>query len=747
MVNEVCLEARVENLRFRNNENGYTVADTILSDGGEITIVGVLPFVEVGNSYEFVGKYIVHRVYGEQFEATSAKSILPKGVEQIEKFLATGAIRGIGKKTAHLIVLEFGEKTFDIIEKAPMLLTKIKGIGEKKAIEIGADYAQKQAVTKIGMFLQEHDISPAYSYRLFQNYGLTAIDMVTNHPYEVLSEFGGLSFKKIDAFALSLGLEKADFQRIQSGVLYVLRTEASLGNTYVEKGRVLEAVSELLELSGEEIDIELSEMVFSGKIKIEKDDLIEKIFLWHYYEAEQVVCRKLLELARAQLMPLSKDADQIIEMQENERGISLSCEQKNAVKTSLESGVSIITGGPGTGKTTIIDMIIRVLQTSGLKVLIAAPTGRAAKRITQASGHEAFTIHRMLEYYFAEEQKAMRFGKNSEEPLDAEAVIIDEASMIDILLMKGLLEAVKIGTRIIFVGDADQLPPVGAGNVLKDMLASEVLTFVRLTEIFRQAKESMIVVNAHRINSGETPYYNEKDKDFFLLETGDDDIIVEKIKELCASRLPSYYENCDPMRDIQIITPTRKGKIGSPALNAELQAVLNPLQKDERELKHSGRIFRKGDRVMQMKNNYNLEWKKADDPQTKQGVFNGEVGYILHISHEEQAITVEFDDGKLVEYSLPELEELDLAYALTVHKSQGSEFPIVIIPSAWVHPLLATRNLLYTAVTRGKMAVIIVGARKYIDAMVANDKTAERNTALAQRLVKYGKVESWREEL
>lgn len=746
MVNEVVLEARVENLRFRNNENGYTVLDTITKDGGEIVVVGILPFVEVSSSYEFIGNYSIHKNYGEQFSATSAQSILPTGAEQIEKFLATGAIRGIGKKKAHLIVMEFGEKTLEIIENEPMRLTKIKGIGEKKAIEIGADYAKKQVVTQIGMFLQEHDISPSYSYKLFQNYGLTTIDMLSKHPYDILSDLTGLSFRKIDEFALSLGIKENDFQRIQSGVLHVLRIGSSLGNTYLDKEKLLGDTGELLNLTREEIEIELSEMAFSGKIKIEKDDLIEKVFLWYYYEAEQVVCKKLLEIANAPILPLSKDIEQIIALQEKDRNISLSENQKNAVVTSLKSGVSIITGGPGTGKTTIIDMIIRVLEASGLKVLIAAPTGRAAKRITEASGYEAFTIHRMLEYYYAEDEGVMRFGKNSEEPLDAEAIIIDEASMIDILLMKGLMEAVKIGTRMIFVGDSDQLPPVGAGNVLKDMLASEALYFVRLTEIFRQAKESMIVVNAHRINNGETPYYNEKDKDFFLLETNDEDIIVEKIKELCARRLPSYYENCDSMRDIQIITPTRKGKIGSVALNGELQGILNPAGKDKHEVKHANRIFREGDRVMQMKNNYKIEWKKIDDPQTREGIFNGEVGYIRFVDKEDEIVSVEFDDGKIAQYEFLQLEELDLAYALTVHKSQGSEFPIVIIPAAWVSPLLATRNLLYTAVTRGKMAVIMVGGRKYIDAMVANDNTTVRNTALKERLIKYGKEKPWTKE-
>lgn len=740
MVEDVCVKVRVDSIRFRNESNGYSVLDTTDEDGGELVVVGSFPYIEVGMMYEFTGNYSTHKSYGEQFSAISASAELPKGESEIERYLASGAIKGIGKKRAKIIVEAFGENTLEIISNDPEKLATIPGIGKKRAEEICEDYQGKQGITEIGIFLQKYDMSPVYALKLFRKYGVSAVEVLKNRPYECLSSIGGIAFKKIDDFALALGIEKNDFERIKSGVVHILNRWASEGHTYIPKNELLNKAALLLELTSEEIEQELTEMVFSGKIKIELINGAETVFLWRYYEAEQSVCKKLLTLSRANISPLNTDIEQIISILQNDRGIKLSENQKNAVKTSVESGVSIVTGGPGTGKTTILEMIIGVLEAAGQKVMIAAPTGRAAKRITEATGYSALTIHRMLEYYYSEESGTMRFGKNSDEPLETDAVIIDEASMIDIILMQALMDAVSSGTRMIFVGDADQLPPVGAGNVLSDMLFSEILHSVMLTEIFRQAKESMIVVNAHRINKGEYPYYNEKDKDFFLLESSNEKDIVNKIKELCVRRLPAYYRNCCPLKDIQVITPTRKGVLGSVLLNTQLQSVLNPKSKEKREYLYMDRVFREGDRVMQMRNNYNQEWKKPDEAYEGQGVFNGEVGYIKYIDTQESVITVEFDDGKLSDYDALQLEELELAYALTVHKSQGSEFPIVVIPSSWFPPLLATRNLLYTAVTRGRQVVVIVGSKKHIEAMIENNEQSVRNTALGVRLKKYGRV-------
>jgi exodeoxyribonuclease V alpha subunit len=450
--------------------------------------------------------------------------------------------------------------------------------------------------------------------------------------------------------------------------------------------------------------------------------------------AEQNVCKNLVAINGAILKPIYADLDQQIEMTERETGMILSDNQKYAVKSSLLNGVSVITGGPGTGKTTIINSILNILKHCGITTAIAAPTGRAAKRITETSGYMATTIHRLLEYYYSESDDSMRFGKNGENQLDYDAVIIDEASMIDILLMNGLLAAIKPGTRMIIVGDADQLPSVGAGNVLGDIIGSELIYSVKLTEIFRQARESLIVVNAHKINRGEYPDCNEKDKDFFFMRKKGEMEMLETIKELCTTRLPNYYKHCDAVKDIQVLTPVRKGLIGSINLNKELQRLLNPAKPGLAEKKIGEKTFRVGDKVMQIKNNYQLTWKRYEDFTEGQGIFNGEVGFIKSIDLEFNEITVVYDEEKFAAYDFTSIDELEHSYAITVHKSQGSEFPIVIIPMSWFTPMLATRNLLYTAVTRGKEAVVLVGSEQRMHDMVDNNSITERYSGLSIRL-------------
>ncbi|MBR6799756.1 MAG: AAA family ATPase, partial [Firmicutes bacterium] len=461
------------------------------------------------------------------------------------------------------------------------------------------------------------------------------------------------------------------------------------------------------------------------------------VFLMPFYMAEQNICRALSELNSAQLKPIAGQLDSLIARTEAATGIYLSENQKHAVTTSLNMGVSVITGGPGTGKTTIINTIINILEESGLKTAIAAPTGRAAKRITETSGHYASTIHRLLDYYYSEGEDMMRFGKTKEDPLDYDAVIVDEASMIDLLLMNGLVNAIRPGTRFIIVGDADQLPSVGAGNVLRDIIASEYIYCTRLTEIFRQAGESMIVVNAHRINKGEYPDCNAKDKDFFLLRRSTEKEMLATIKELCLIRLPEYYKELSPTSDIQILTPVRKGLLGSINLNKELQEVLNPPNKSLEEKTFGERTFREGDKVMQIKNNYQMKWKNLEDFTEGEGVFNGDVGFIQTIDREFNEMTVVYDETKHVTYNFSQLDELELAYAVTVHKSQGSEFPVVIMPVSWFPPMLATRNLLYTGVTRGKKAVVLVGSENKLKGMVDNDRISERFSGLGVRLKRF----------
>ena len=531
-----------------------------------------------------------------------------------------------------------------------------------------------------------------------------------------------------------MGIAPDDEFRIRSGIKFTLSYFAGEGNTFLPKGLLCEKTGQLLDIPIELIEEQLTGMAFEGDIHMENMEGLSAVFLMPYYMAEQNVCRCITQLNEAALKPIAGRLESLISRTENATGIFLSENQKHAVTTSLNMGVSVITGGPGTGKTTIINTIINILEDSGLKTAIAAPTGRAAKRITETSGHYASTIHRLLEYYFSESENMMRFGKTREDPLDYDAVIVDEASMIDLLLMNGLVSAIRPGTRLIIVGDADQLPSVGAGNVLRDIISSEYVYCTRLTEIFRQAKESMIVVNAHNINKGEYPDCNVKDKDFFLLRRGTEMDMLETIKNLCLVRLPDYYKEISPTADIQILTPVRKGILGSINLNKELQEVLNPPNEGLEEKTFGERTFREGDKVMQIKNNYQMKWTNIEDFTEGEGVFNGDVGFVHKVDREFNEVTVVYDEMKYVTYNFNQLDELELAYAVTVHKSQGSEFPIIIMPVSWFPPMLATRNLLYTGVTRGKKAVVLVGSENKLKAMVDNDRISERFSGLGMRL-------------
>jgi exodeoxyribonuclease V alpha subunit len=544
----------------------------------------------------------------------------------------------------------------------------------------------------------------------------------------------GINFRKADKIAEKLGVPRDDIERIKAGIIYTLQHYTNEGHTFSPKTMLCENASELMDIGTEQIYDVIVQMVFDGKLHVETLEGRQVVFLMPYYIAEQNVCKKLMSFNNAPLKIIDANIDELILKTERQTGMVLSDKQKFAVKSCLESGVSVITGGPGTGKTTIINTIINIFEDAGLSTAIAAPTGRAAKRITETSGHLASTIHRLLEYSYSESEDTMRFGKTEENPLEFDAVIIDEASMIDIILMNGIVNAIQPGTRLILVGDADQLPSVGAGNVLRDIIDGEIIYSVKLTEIFRQAKESLIVVNAHKINKGEYPDCNEKDKDFFLMRLSSEKDMLRTIKDLCINRLPKYYNDLIPMRDIQVLTPVRKGLLGSINLNLELQNVLNPPSEQLKEKKIADKIFRENDKVMQVKNNYQLEWKRLDDFSDGQGVFNGDIGFITKIDHEYGEVTVVFDESKYVTYDFMQLDEIEPAYAVTVHKSQGSEFPIVVMPVSWFPPMLATRNLLYTAVTRGKTAVVLVGSETKMNGMVDNNAIVERFSGLDVRL-------------
>ena len=730
------IRATLTDLIFRNDENGYTVA-VFQTEDGEITGVGSLSACHEGSTYLLRGDMTVHPKFGEQFAIKEAEEEMPKGEAGIEAFLSSGILKGIGKKTAKAIVDKFGEDTFRIIEEEPDKLTRVSGIGEKKAQSVAEAFKEHREFAEIALALQQFDINGGYALKLYKVYGSETVERLKENPYSLIDDFFGIGFRKADRIAEKLGVEKDDPFRIKSGVKFTLAYYAGEGSTFMPEGLLREKAGELLDVSTERIGEELVQMTFEGDIFIEELEGRRVVYLFPYYRAEQNVCRCLQILSDTEPKMIGTDVESLISMTENETGIKLSDEQKYAVRASLNKGVSVITGGPGTGKTTIINTIMNIFEHSGLKAAIAAPTGRAAKRITETSGKEASTIHRLLEYSFFEGEDNMRFGRNSENPLDVDAVIIDEASMVDLMLMNGLVSALKPGTRLIMVGDADQLPPVGAGAVLRDMLDSEYIDSVRLKEIFRQAKESLIVVNAHRINRGEYPDCNEKGKDFFLIREHKETEMLRLIKDLYITRLPAYYSDVVPERDIQVLTPTRKGRLGSIMLNKELQEALNPPGPGLEEKTFGDRTFREGDKVMQIKNNYQMEWKNREDFTEGEGIFNGDIGYIVSINREFNEMTVLFDGCRYVTYDFSQLDELELAYAVTVHKSQGSEFPIIIMPVTWFPPLLATRNLFYTAVTRGKTAVVLVGSEQRMHDMVDNNRTGDRYSGLGTRLAGY----------
>ena len=726
-------QGKVADIIFRNEENGYTIV-IFETEEEQFTAVGTLPSCRKGSHFLLRGQWKTHPSYGEQFSVIGYEEVMPSSEEGIEDFLASGVLKGIGKKTAAAIVAKFGKDTFDIIENDPDRLTEISGIGPKKAESVAESFRGHREFAKITLYLQQYGIDANYAMKLYRVYGEDTIAAVEDNPYQLVDDIFGIGFKKADRIARKMGIADDDENRIRSGIKFTLGYFAGEGNTFLPQTFLCEKTGQLLEVEIEKINDMLVEMAFQGDIRVDQLEGRNVVYLMPYYMAEQNVCKCLGSLNSAILKPVGANIESLIRVTEYETGITLSDNQKEAVKSCLDHGVSVITGGPGTGKTTIINSIINILTQSGFKTAIAAPTGRAAKRITETSGYEASTIHRLLEYYYSEGNDSMAFGKTSEDPLDYNAVIIDEASMIDLMLMNGLVSAIRPGTRLILVGDADQLPSVGAGNVLRDIIDSEFIFSVKLTEIFRQAKESLIVVNAHKINKGEYPDCNEKGKDFFMMRQKTEKEMLQLIKDLCTRRLPAYYTDLMPVRDIQVLTPVRKGLLGSINLNKELQDVLNPPCAELEEKKFGDRVFREHDKVMQIKNNYELKWRNQEDFTEGEGVFNGDVGFINSIDKEFDEVTVVYDGCRYVTYNFGQLDELELAYAITVHKSQGSEFPVVIMPMSWFPPMLATRNLLYTGVTRGKQAVVLVGSENKMHGMVDNNRITERNSGLGVRL-------------
>lgn len=729
------LEGLVEAIIFKSDDSGYIVAK-ITANKELVTIVGIMPLIKEGQQIEVKGNWINHKQFGRQFNVAEYKEVLPTSAREIEKYLSTGIIHGIGPVTAKKIVKAFGVETLDILDNDIERLREVEGIGEKKFNIIYESYLESRELKDIIMFFQNHGVTINQCLKIYKKFGPDSIDIVSNNPYVLNDEISGIGFLTSDRIAKSLGIEPQSDFRVQSGIRYVLNNFSGLGNTYMPKDKLIEQCQKVLMVDKELIEVNIYNSVLEGKVKVEKINDIEAVYALPYYFCELGVTNKIITLSIEKFQTINSDVLFEISSFENKHNIKFADSQKDAILGAFENGIEIITGGPGTGKTTIIKCIIEIYENNGMKVLLAAPTGRAAKRMTESTGREAKTIHRLLEMGVSEDENYF-FGRGEGEPLEGDVIIIDEASMIDIMLMNSLLKAIKLGTRVIIVGDVDQLPSVGPGNVLRDLINSNFIKVVRLNEIFRQGKESMIILNAHRINNGELPYLNKKDGDFFFDNRENNESILQTILDLVNRRIPMFNSKWNKVKDIQILSPTRKGILGIENLNNELQAILNPPDKYKKERKFKDFIFRVGDKVMQTKNNYSLKWNRIGGYGDNEGVgvFNGDMGFIESIDEENNTITVIFDDERRIVYDNVYVEELELAYAITIHKSQGSEFKVVITPTFMGSAFLMNRNILYTGITRAKELVVVVGSQKALKYMVDNTNSMERYSSLKERIL------------
>lgn len=730
------IEAFADETVFRNDENGYTVL-IVKSGKTRVSAVGIMPPIASGEKLIITGEWVEHPVYGRQIKVQACEIEKPTTLSGIERYLASGMIRGIGPATAKLLVKHFGEKTLDVLYAEPERLMDVPGIGAKRAQMIAESYAEQAQQREAMVFLQSYGITPSLAVRIFKQYGENVRQVITKNPYRLVEDVEGIGFKTADRIAAALGVEPDSEFRLSAGIKYVLSdATAGAGHCYLPRPELVSAAQRVLGNSQEDIERVLDGLILSHAVTAQilptpdGEGQEAACYLPLAYRAENEVARRLRELLDA--MPGSASDDLTAQIDEIERieGFTLHAQQRHAIETAVGGGMTVITGGPGTGKTTIIKCIIRLLGVHG-EIALAAPTGRAAKRMSEACGMEAKTLHRLLEYGGEEGD----FARTQDNPLELDTLIIDEMSMVDIFLMRSVLRALVPGTRLIMVGDADQLPSVGAGNVLRDILKSGVVPAVELTEIFRQDEKSMIVYNAHRINHGEAPRLNARDSDFFFERAASPADAAKRIVELCAVRLPRFL-GLDPVRQIQVLSPTKKGDCGVWMLNRLLQERFNPPAPHKRERARGDTIFREGDKVMQTRNNYQLEWKKEGifGWEKGQGVFNGDIGFVTEADEQERTISVQFDDERIATYEGGDIDDLELAYCISVHKSQGSEFPVVIMPVVGGPPMLLTRNLLYTAVTRARRLVMLVGREAAVDQMIWNVNTHRRYSALCWRL-------------
>ncbi|MCL2546306.1 MAG: ATP-dependent RecD-like DNA helicase [Oscillospiraceae bacterium] len=719
------LQGEIVAVLFKNEENGYAVVKLHTTEGADVTVVGTIPYAALGEQLEVTGTWAHHRKHGAQFKTSVVTRALPATESAMLAYLSSGVLKGIGAATAEAIVRRFGARSLEILDQEPELLAEVKGISKKKASEMGQEFAKQNTVRHLMEFLDANGFMPHIAMRLYQVYGDIALDKLRTNPYLVLEGQYDRQFPQADAMALSMEIDRAASIRIDAGLLCQMYFNVNQGHCYLPRDALVSTTAQLLNLDIEPVEIALDNMIDGGRFIAEPHG----VYLPQLFAAEIDVAQRLMTLHESPPPPVGA-WETLVEEMEGESGLALADCQREAVRACVENALFVLTGGPGTGKTTTIRVAVDVFKALNLDVVLAAPTGRAAKRMSELTGHEATTIHRLLEIWFDSADEAIHYRYDEDNPLSADVIVVDEMSMVDIQLMQALLTAIKPDARLILVGDADQLPSVGPGNVLREILDSEIFAVTQLTEIFRQAAESRIIVAAHEINGGDTPNI-QNDGDLYLLKRGHEDAVIDTLNELCATRLPENMGFAP--EQIQVISPTRRGVCGTIHLNKMLQQTLNPFDAQKAERRFGDTIYRLGDRVMQVRNNYDLEWVDGINEVSGRGVFNGDIGLVTAVSPGTDSLTVVFADRE-VEYPFDLLYELELAYAMTVHKAQGSEFPAVLFVAMPAPPMLLNRKVLYTAMTRARELMIVVGRVEVLEAMVKKKQSGKRFTSLRTRL-------------
>ena len=728
------LQGTIETVVYQNYDNGYSVLRLNVGEKQAVTVVGTIPLPVVGERLMVTGKWNSHASYGRQFEAEFLERLMPETAAQIQAYLAGRVIKGIGPVSAARIVAKFGDKTLQIMEREPLRLAEVPGISEARAKAIGEEFRVRVGMRQLMEFFTQHQLPAELALRAYKLFGESTVELLYDDPYLLMEEGLEAPFGAVDRFAIELGVAGDDPRRVEAGILFQLEYNLTVGHSFLPEEKLLLSAAQLLSLEPEPIAQGLERLLEAGRVVRDALADITVDYLPELHEAEVYTTMRLQELAK-KAFPEPEDLEERIAQVSRDSGIEYSAEQTQAIREAATSGLLLITGGPGTGKTTLLTGILSLLGNLQLKCLVAAPTGRAAKRMAEVTGEEASTIHRLLEAGMDQNTGKMYFARDEDNPLKADAIIVDEMSMVDILLLYHLLRAIPKGKRLILVGDPDQLPPVGPGSPFGDMLRSGQLPTARLTEIFRQAQQSLIVMNAHRINQGEMPELKNVKSDFFFMRRNSEEELTKLIRDLCSTRLPKNMGI--PPDQIQVLSPTRKGAVGTVALNKLLQGALNPPSPDKQEHSYGDFTFREGDRVMQIRNNYDIVWKKSDGTAAGAGVFNGDVGIIREIDRNKETVTVVYDDRE-ADYDFTQLGELEPAFAMTVHKSQGSEYRAVILTAWGGSPYLLSRSVLYTAVTRAKELLILVGREETVAAMTANARKNKRYTGLKLRL--QGKV-------